>query len=133
MLSSPLLVLFGRHARVLFEVFGEKGLVWKIEFVAHILDGVPFHPKQGFGFQNHIIVNPVVGRFSADLPHNGGKIFGHDAQSFGVCIDIPVVNEMLVDLVDELLKDVLLPRLVGGRFNEIVVADKNLMCHIDKC
>ena len=133
MLSSPLLVLFGRHARVLFEVFGEKGLVWKIEFVAHILDGVPFHPEQGFSFEHHIIVNPVVGRLATDLSHNGGKIFGCDAQSFGVSINVSVMNEMLVNLVDELFEYLLLPRFVVRRVEDTVIADKNLMSHIHKC
>ena len=97
------LVLRGRHARVALEVAAEERLVREVQVVGDLLYAHRRVFEQGFGLQNHIVVDPLRNRLSADALDERGEVFGRDAELAGVESDAALFAEVFAQQVGYLL------------------------------
>ena len=121
------LVLRGRHARVALEVAAEERLVREVQVVGDLLYAHRRVFEQGFGLQNHIVVDPLRNRLSADALDERGEVFGRDAELAGVESDAALFAEVFAQQVGELLEilfgTVVRIVLLFGMLREVVVHD----------
>lgn len=61
---------------MVLEVFAKKGRVREIHKIGYFLNRHDGIFQQRFGFQYHILVNPLSGSFSAYFLYYGGEMFG---------------------------------------------------------
>ena len=95
------------HARQSLKVFAEKRGVGKVHLVAdlrHLLVGMPqFHlDASDDGF-----VYPFLGSPAADFFDDGAHVAGGEEEVLGIEVDIVLLGRMLVDKLDEVVKQAL--------------------------
>lgn len=79
----------------MLEVSAQVGLVGEVEAIGNLLYGEGGGVKGDFQFQNHIIVNPLLGRAAHGLPDGLAEVAGGDAEFVGIEIYGALLAEVL--------------------------------------
>ena len=79
---------------MVLEVFPEKRLVGEIQVVGDLLDAHRGVFQQVFGFEHHIVVDPLHGRAPAGLADDRREVFGRQVQLAGIETDRTLLHVM---------------------------------------
>ena len=91
------------------EAFAEKGLVGKVQFLGDLLDGHVGGLQQGFGLQNHAVVDPLSGGAPGSFLYHLREVFRRQAQFVGVIGHIAVFPKRVLHLSDEQFGQLIFP------------------------
>ena len=102
------LVFQRRHACHSFEVFGEEGWIWEAEFLGDLKNGLFGMAEQNFGLSDECAVYPFLRGGTAGLADDGAEVALGEADALCVIANLMLLAAVLVDELDEPVKDGLL-------------------------